>query len=130
MLRTNDKMRNVAKLHACASLSAIEKVKNGLQNQEQVTIQMRRIDENKLPWILNVFMSHNSQDCVNLIVRNLKESGVVAKKDFEKKRKILESEVTAGAMAELKIDTLLKTIFEWENKLAEEKDQTTAQHLI
>ena len=38
MLRTNDKMRNVAKLHACASLSAIEKVKNGLQNQEQVTI--------------------------------------------------------------------------------------------
>ena len=33
-------------------------------------------------------------------------------------------------MAELKIDTLLKTIFEWENKLAEEKDPTTAQHLI
>jgi len=91
---------------------------------------MRRIDENKLPWILNVYMSHNSQDCVNTIVRNLKESGVVAKKDFEKKRKILESEVTAGAMAELKIDTLLKTIFEWENKLAEDKEQTTAQHLI
>jgi hypothetical protein len=33
-------------------------------------------------------------------------------------------------MAELKIDTLLKTIFEWENKLAEDKQATTAQHLL
>lgn len=110
-------MRNVAKLHACASLTAIEKVKNGIQAQEQVTIQMRRMDENKLPYVLNIFMSHNAQDCVNLIVRNLKEIGVTSRKDFEKKRKILESEVTASAMAELKIDTLLKTIFEWEEKL-------------
>lgn len=63
-------------------------------------------------------------------MRNLKEIGIVAKKDFEKKRKILESEVTASALAELKIDTLLKTIFEWENKFAEDKQTTTAQHLI
>jgi len=91
---------------------------------------MRRIEESKPPYVLNVFMSHNSQDFVNEIVRNLKESGIVAKKDFEKKRKILESEVTAGALAELKIDTLLKTIFEWENKFAEDKQTTTAQHLI
>lgn len=91
---------------------------------------MRRTDESKLPWILNVFMSHNSSECVNMIVRNLKEDGIVAKKDFEKKRKILESEVTAGAVAELKIDTLLKTIFEYENKLQEDKQSNTAQHLI
>ena len=38
MLRTNERMRNVAKLHTYASLTAIEKVKNGLQIQEQVTI--------------------------------------------------------------------------------------------
>ena len=91
---------------------------------------MRRTDESKLPWVLNVFMSHNSSECVNMIVRNLKEDGIVAKKDFEKKRKILESEVTAGAVAELKIDTLLKTIFEYENKLQEDKQSNTAQHLI
>jgi hypothetical protein len=91
---------------------------------------MRRTDDSKLPWILNVFMSHNSSECVNMIVRNLKEDGIVAKKDFEKKRKILESEVTAGAVAELKIDTLLKTIFEYENKLQEDKQSNTAQHLI
>lgn len=91
---------------------------------------MRRMEENKLPYILSVFMNHNSQDCVNLIIRNLKESGVVAKKDFEKKRKILESEVTASAMAELKIDTLLNTIFEWELKLQQDNQTTTAQHLL
>lgn len=91
---------------------------------------MRRIDDSKPPYVLNVFMSHNAKEFVNEIVRNLKEIGIVAKKDFEKKRKILESEVTAGAMAELKIDTLLKTIFEWENKFSEDKQTTTAQHLI
>ena len=65
-----------------------------------------------------------------MIVRNLKENGVVSRKDFEKKRKILESEVTASAMAELKIDTLLKTIFEWEEKLQQDNQPTTAQHLL
>ena len=88
------------------------------------------MEDSKSPYVLNVFMSHNAKEFVNEIVRNLKEIGIVAKKDFEKKRKILESEVTAGAMAELKIDTLLKTIFEWENKFSEDKQTTTAQHLI
>jgi hypothetical protein len=55
-----------------------------------------------------------------MIQRILKESGIVAKKDMEKKRKILESEVTASAMAELKIDALLKTVSEYETKLAED----------
>ena len=91
---------------------------------------MRRMEDSKPPYVLNVFMSHNAKEFVNEIVRNLKEIGIVAKKDFEKKRKILESEVTAGAMAELKIDTLLKTIFEWENKFSDDKQTTTAQHLI
>jgi hypothetical protein len=61
-----------------------------------------------------VFMNHNSTDCVNMIQRILKEGGIVAKKDMEKKRKILESEVTASAMAKLKIDDLLGTIKEYE----------------
>ena len=33
-------------------------------------------------------------------------------------------------MSELKIDTLLKTIEEWENKLAVEKTSQTVNHLI
>jgi len=82
---------------------------------------MRRTEPGKQAWVLNVFMSYNSSDCVNMIQRILKEGGIVAKKDMEKKRKILESEVTASAMAELKIDTLLKTISEYEMKLAEDK---------
>ena len=33
-------------------------------------------------------------------------------------------------MSELKIDTLLKTIEEWETKLAQEKTSQTVNHLI
>lgn len=33
-------------------------------------------------------------------------------------------------MSELKIDTLLKTIEEWESKLAQEKNSQTVNHLI
>jgi len=42
---------------------------------------------------------------------------VTVKKDFEKKRKILESEVKSTAMKQLKIDSLLATIKEYEGKL-------------
>ena len=99
MLRTDEKTRNVGKLYGWASLNAIEKIKHGLNNNEQLTFQMRKTEQGKQGWSLNVFMNHNSTDCVNMIQRILKEGGIVAKKDMEKKRKILESEVTASAMA-------------------------------
>lgn len=53
----------------------------------------RRVDGRK-PWILNVTMNQNSNDCISMIVRNLKKEGVSYKKEFEKKRMIMESEVT------------------------------------
>jgi len=62
----------------------------------------------------------NSHDCLSLILRRLKQQGISAEKSLDKKRKIRESEVTSGAMAELKIDTLLRTIAEWEAKLSED----------
>lgn len=39
----------------------------------------------------------NSTDCINLIVKHLKAAGVVVNKGYEKKRKILESEVSSEA---------------------------------
>jgi hypothetical protein len=38
--------------------------------------------------------------------------------------------VTKSAMTELKIETLLSTIAEWEDKLAREKNSQTVNHLI
>jgi len=57
----------------------------------------RRV-ENRKPWVLNVLMNQNSNDCISMIVKNLKKDGVQIKKEYEKKRMILESEVTKNAI--------------------------------
>lgn len=51
-------------------------------------------------------------------------------KGFEKKRKIREHEVTKKAFEELKIDALLATIAEWEEKLETQKTGEVVNHLI
>jgi len=40
-------------------------------------------------------LMQNSTDCLNMIVRNLKSQGLIVNKGYEKKRKIMESEVTS-----------------------------------
>lgn len=52
----------------------------------------------------------NANECVNLIVKHLKRQGLVVNKNYEKKRKILESEVTETAVKGIQIDTLLERI--------------------
>ena len=52
----------------------------------------RRVNGRK-PWVLNVSMQ-SSNDCVMLIVRSLKKLGITHNKVYEKKRMIMESEVT------------------------------------
>ena len=120
-LKIDPKVKNVAKLVAWATLPALETIKHSLEYSEQLSISFRSIKQGVKPWVLHVQMHQNSQDCIALIRRRLKQHGIQAQKGFDKKRKIRESEVTQGAMSELKIDTLLKTIEEWENKLALEK---------
>lgn len=82
--------------------------------------------------MLKVLMNYNSNECISLIVKHLKRNGVIVHKDFEKKRKILESEVGKDAMKELKIESLLHTIGEYEAKLSQESSPKIeiAQHLI
>ena len=65
-----------------------------------------------------------------MLLRRLKQAGIKAQKGFDKKRKIRESEVTKSAMTELRIETLLSTISEWEAKLQAEKTSQTVNHLI
>ena len=85
----------------------------------------RRVQGRK-PWVLNVLMNQNSNDCISMIVKNLKREGITIKKEYEKKRMILESEVTKNAIKNMKIDSVLLTIEQFERKMEEQVNQATA----
>ena len=55
-----------------------------------------------------------------MIVKNLKREGITIKKEYEKKRMILESEVTKNAIKNMKIDSVLLTIEQFEKKMEEQ----------
>lgn len=61
-----------------------------------------------------------------MIVKNLKREGITIKKEYEKKRMILESEVTKNAIKNMKIDSVLLTIEQFEKKMEEQVNQATA----
>ena len=65
-----------------------------------------------------------------MVERNLKKLNVGIKKEFEKKRMIMESEVSKSAHAGLKIDSVLLTIKQYEERLNSRVEHKTAQHLI
>ena len=65
-----------------------------------------------------------------MIVKNLKRDGVKINKEYEKKRMILESEVTKNAIKQMQIDSVLLTIQQFEAKMEQQVTNTTAQHLI
>lgn len=72
----------------------------------------------------------NANECVNLIVKHLKKQGLIVNKNYEKKRKILESEVNESQYKELNINKLLSTIAQYEESLASAPQSQTVQHLI
>ena len=96
---------------------------------DQITMYWRRVEGRK-PWVLNVLMNQNSNDCISMIVKNLKREGITNKKEYEKKRLILESEVTKAAIKNMKIDSVLMTIAQFEQKMSEQVTSQTAQNLI
>jgi hypothetical protein len=61
----------------------------------------------------------NANECVNLIVKQLKRQGMLVNKNYEKKRKILESEVSESAYKEYNINMLLNKIQQYEENLAQ-----------
>ena len=65
-----------------------------------------------------------------MVEKNIKKLQVTVKKEFEKKRMIMESEVTANAYKGIKIDSVLETIKHLEEKLTSKVEHKTAQHLI
>lgn len=73
--------------------------------------------QGRRPWVLKVLMNQNSNECISLIVKHLKREGVIIHKEFEKKRLLLESEVSGDTVKDLQIDRLLATINEYEKLL-------------
>lgn len=71
-------------------------------------------------------MRTNPTECVNLIVKLLKDDGMTPIKGFEQKRKITESEVTKAAFDGLEIDKLIATIGEWETRVTIDRRPETA----
>ena len=65
-----------------------------------------------------------------MIEKNLKKLDVTIKKEFEKKRMILENEVNQNAYKGIRIDSVLMTIKQYEEKLTAKVEHKTAQHLI
>ena len=129
MLKTDTKIKNVAKLLAWASLPSLSKINHSLTANDQISMYFRKVDGRK-PWVLNVLMNQNSNECISMIVKNLKRENVGIKKEFEKKRMIMENEVNKDAIKVMKIESVLLTIEEYEKKLTQEVSPSTAKHLI
>ena len=89
MLEPDPKMKGVGKLVSWGTLPTIDNIKRNLDNPDFLTITWRKVDF-KDPWILNILLPNNANDCVNLILKHLKKQGLVIDKKYEKKKKLLE----------------------------------------
>ena len=77
-LKTDSKIKNVARLQAWACLPALEKIKHSLEQSDHVAMQFRAAENGRKPWVLSVAMNQNSQDCIALVLKRLKMQGIKA----------------------------------------------------
>ena len=72
----------------------------------------------------------NANECINLIIKQLKKLGLIVAKGYEKKRKIMESEVTENAIKEMNIKELTEKIEEQEKLMAQHPSPDIVNNLI
>ena len=76
-------------------------------------------------------LMQNSTDCIGMVVKHLKAQGLIVNKGYEKKRKILESEVTSeSATKGINIEDLHMIISQQEAILAAEPTRNTVDSLM
>lgn len=90
-LEPDHKIKNVARLVAWFTLPALEQIKRNLDNPDSISFIWRKVDD--FDALEFKMIMQNANECVNLIVKHLKKQGLIVNKNYEKKRKILESEV-------------------------------------
>jgi hypothetical protein len=108
VLEPDHKIKNVARLVAWANLAALEQIKRNVEAKSNVQFIWRQLEE-KEQWILSVVL-YNVNECITLLSSHLNRLGLTVKKVFEKKKKIMESEVTKTAMKEVQIDPVISRI--------------------
>jgi hypothetical protein len=128
LLEPDHKVKNVARLVAWATLPSLEQIKRHVNRPDSVTFIWRNIDDRR-QWVLSLQMQ-NAHECITMIVKHLKKSGLVVNKGYEKKPKILESEVSGNAVKELKIGALLDRIAKFEEELKSAPNGEVVQQLI
>lgn len=107
-------MKGVGKLVSWGTLPTIDNIQRNLDNPDFLSISWRKVDH-KEPWVLSILLPNNANDCVNLILKHLKNHGLSIDKKYAKKKKLQESEVTADSvMQQHEVDKLLKTIYQYE----------------
>ena len=132
VLEPEPKMKGIAKLVSWGTLPTIDNIKRNLDNPDFLSIFWRKVDD-KEPWVLNLLLPNNANDCVNLILKHLKKQGLSIDKKYQKKKKLKESEVTSeGVMQAQEVEKLLKTIHQYEQvvfaqKSEESKTERTSQ---
>lgn len=63
--------KGIGKLSSWGTLPTIDNIKRNLDNPDFLTISWRKVDQ-KEPWVLNILLPNNANDCVNLILKHLK----------------------------------------------------------
>jgi len=96
----------VARLVAWFTLPSLQQVKRNMDNADNISFIWRKLEDQETQLEFKMVMK-NSQECLNLITKNLKNIGINVSKVYEKKRKILESEVSSEAATKgINIDDL------------------------
>lgn len=80
VLEPDHKIKNVAKLIAYATIPSLELIRRKFDNSDSITFKFRVIGDNP-PWILSVVMQ-NANECVNELVKHLKDKGFTTNKDY------------------------------------------------
>jgi hypothetical protein len=94
VLEPEPKMKGIGKLVSWGTLPTIDNIKRNLDNPDFLTIFWRKVGD-KDPWVLNILLPNNANDCVSLILKHLKKQGLIIDKKYQKKKKLKESEVTS-----------------------------------
>jgi hypothetical protein len=131
-LEPDHKIKNVARLIAWFTLPTLEQIKRNMDSPNSISFIWRRLedasDQHQLEFKLQM---QNSQDCIAMVVKHLKAMGITVNKGYEKKRKILESEVTSeSATKGINIADLHAIISQQEAVLAAEPTRGTVDSLM
>jgi hypothetical protein len=78
-----------------------------MENQNSISFIWRKLEDAGEHQLEFKMIMQNSSDCINLLMKYLKAQGLIVNKGYEKKRKILESEVSSEAATKgINIDDL------------------------